>query len=62
MIDDMTTTVDVSSLPLVPKNPLPLWQLVKLVRRLDTGQEVHPVRSQERVPAHRCGDVSQRDA
>ncbi|MGE2689388.1 cytochrome P450 [Mycolicibacterium pulveris] len=36
----MTTTLDVSSLPLVPKNPLPFWQLVKLVRRLDTGQEV----------------------
>ena len=31
---------DVSSLPLTPKNPLPLRQLVKLVRRLDTGQEV----------------------
>src|SRR5689334_21740087 len=40
MIDDMSTTVDVSALPLVPKNPLPLRQLVKLVRRLDTGQEV----------------------
>jgi cytochrome P450 len=36
----MTTTADVSTLPLVPKNPLPIWQLVKLVRRLDTGQEV----------------------
>lgn len=34
------TTVDVGSLPLVPRNPLPLWQLAKLVRRLDTGQEV----------------------
>jgi cytochrome P450 len=40
MIDDMTATVDVSALPLVPKNPLPISQLVKLVRRLDTGQEV----------------------
>jgi cytochrome P450 len=40
MINDMTTTVDVSALPLVPKNPLPIRQLVKLVRRLDTGQEV----------------------
>ncbi|AMO63269.1 cytochrome P450 [Mycolicibacterium phlei] len=44
MIDDMsataTTTPDVQSLPLVPKNPLPVWQLVKLIRRLDTGQEV----------------------
>jgi len=36
----MTTTVDVGTLPLVPKNPLPFWQLVRLVRRLDTGQEV----------------------
>ncbi|WP_165614572.1 cytochrome P450 [Mycolicibacterium flavescens] len=36
----MTTTSDVSALPLVPKNPLPIRQLVKLVRRLDTGQEV----------------------
>lgn len=36
----MTTTVDVSALPLVPKNPLPIRQLVKLVRRLDTGQDV----------------------
>ena len=35
-----TEAVDVSALPLVPKNPLPLWQLAKLVRRLDTGQEV----------------------
>jgi cytochrome P450 len=40
MIVAMTTTLDVSALPLVPKNPLPMWQLVKLVRRLDTGQEV----------------------
>ncbi|RWA17979.1 cytochrome P450 [Mycolicibacterium elephantis DSM 44368] len=39
MIEAMTTTLDLSSLPLVPKNPLPFWQLVKLVRRLDTGQE-----------------------
>ena len=35
-----TETRDVSALPLAPKNPLPLWQLVKLVRTLDTGQEV----------------------
>jgi cytochrome P450 len=35
-----TEPVDVSALPLAPKNPLPLRQLVKLVRRLDTGQEV----------------------
>lgn len=40
MIDDMSTTIDVSALPLVPKNPLPIRQLAKLVRRLDTGQEV----------------------
>jgi cytochrome P450 len=33
-------TVDVSGLPLAPRNPLPLRQLVKLVRTLDTGQEV----------------------
>lgn len=31
---------DVRSLPLVPRNPLPLRELVKLVRRLDTGQDV----------------------
>ncbi|HEX9831796.1 MAG TPA: cytochrome P450 [Mycobacterium sp.] len=36
----MTTSLDVSALPLVPKNPLPIRQLVRLVRRLDTGQEV----------------------
>ncbi len=35
-----TEAIDVSALPLVPKNPLPLRQLVKLVRRLDNGQEV----------------------
>src|SRR5512139_2481223 len=40
MIDDMTAALDVSALPLAPKNPLPIWQLVKLVRQLDTGQEV----------------------
>src|ERR1700761_5797210 len=31
---------DVSALPLVPKNPLPLWQLLKGVRDLNTGQLV----------------------
>jgi len=36
----MVMTTDVSALPLAPKSPLPLRQLVKLVRRLDTGQEV----------------------
>ncbi len=36
----ITETLDVSALPLAPKNPLPLRQLVKLVRTLDTGQEV----------------------
>jgi cytochrome P450 len=35
-----TETLDVGALPLAPKNPLPLWQLVKLVRALDTGQEL----------------------
>jgi cytochrome P450 len=35
-----TETPDVSTLPLAPKNPLPYWQLVKLVRALETGQEV----------------------
>jgi len=40
MIDDMSTSVDVGALPLVPKNPLPISQLIQLVRRLDTGQEV----------------------
>ncbi|WP_163727562.1 cytochrome P450 [Mycolicibacterium psychrotolerans] len=34
------TTADVRSLPLAPRNPLPLRELVKLVRRLDTGQDV----------------------
>jgi cytochrome P450 len=39
---NLTTSeaIDVSSLPLTPRNPLPLRKLVKLVRRLDTGQEV----------------------
>jgi cytochrome P450 len=31
---------DVGTLPLVPRNPLSVRQLVKLVRRLDTGQEL----------------------
>jgi cytochrome P450 len=35
----MTTSGQVRSLPLAPRNPLPFWQLIKLVRRLDTGQE-----------------------
>jgi cytochrome P450 len=35
-----TEAIDVNSLPLAPRNPLPLRQLAKLVRRLDTGQEV----------------------
>jgi cytochrome P450 len=30
---------DVQSPPLAPRNPLPPWQLVTLLRRLDTGQE-----------------------
>jgi cytochrome P450 len=36
----MTIATDVRSLPLVPRNPLPLPQVVKAVRALDTGQEV----------------------
>jgi cytochrome P450 len=35
-------TPDVRSLPLAPKNPLPIWQLLKAVRNLDKGQE--PIR------------------
>ena len=35
-----TETLDVGALPLAPKNPLPLRRLVKLVRALDTGQEL----------------------
>ncbi|MDW5614169.1 MULTISPECIES: cytochrome P450 [Mycolicibacterium] len=37
---DTAAAPEVGSLPLVPRNPLPLWKLVQLVRRLDTGQEV----------------------
>lgn len=36
----MNSTLDIRTLPLAPKNPLPFWQLLKLVRRLDTGQVV----------------------
>jgi cytochrome P450 len=35
-----TEQSDVGALPLVPRNPLPIWQLVKAVRNLDAGQEV----------------------
>ncbi len=35
-----TSTTDVTLLPLVPRNPLPYRRLVKLVRTLDTGQEL----------------------
>ena len=35
-----TQTRGVGKLPLAPKNPLPLRQLVKLIRALDTGQEL----------------------
>ncbi len=35
-----TTSPDIRALPLAPRNPLPLWRLVTLVRSLDTGQEV----------------------
>ncbi|MCV7151476.1 cytochrome P450 [Mycolicibacterium pyrenivorans] len=37
--DEVAAAVDVARLPLAPRNPLPLRELVKLVRRLDTGQE-----------------------
>jgi cytochrome P450 len=30
----------VSALPMVPRNPLPIWKVVKAVRALDAGQEV----------------------
>ncbi|MGE0219775.1 cytochrome P450 [Mycolicibacterium sp.] len=36
----MTTTTDVASLPLAPRNPLSLRELVKAMRDLDTGQLV----------------------
>jgi cytochrome P450 len=36
----VTIATDVRALPLVPRNPLPLPQVVKAVRALDTGQEV----------------------
>jgi cytochrome P450 len=36
----MTETIDVSALPLAPKNPLPIGELLKAVRNLDRGQEV----------------------
>jgi cytochrome P450 len=36
----MTTETDVGALPLAPKNPLPLRQLLKAVRNLDKGQIV----------------------
>jgi cytochrome P450 len=35
-----TETTDVSALPLAPKNPLSIRQLVKAVRALDVGQEL----------------------
>jgi cytochrome P450 len=35
-----TEAVDVSALPVAPRNPLPLRQLLKLVRTLDAGQEL----------------------
>ncbi|NVN53218.1 cytochrome P450 [Mycolicibacterium hippocampi] len=35
-----TSTTDVTLLPLAPRNPLPYRRLVKLVRTLDTGQEL----------------------
>lgn len=40
MLDSATTPRSVRDLPLVPRNPLPILQLIKSVRTLDTGQEV----------------------
>src|SRR5215208_3499387 len=43
IVDAMVETSevpDVGALPLAPKNPLPLPQLVKAVRHLDSGQEL----------------------
>jgi cytochrome P450 len=40
-VSAMATTFDspdVGALPLAPKTPLPYWQLLKMVRALDTGQ------------------------
>jgi cytochrome P450 len=37
---EQATAPSLATLPLVPKNPLPLWKLVRSVRALDTGQEV----------------------
>jgi cytochrome P450 len=38
--DTIVATPDVEALPLVPKNPLSIGQLLKAVRNLDAGQEV----------------------
>ncbi len=38
--DTMVATPDVGALPLVPRNPLSIGQLLKAVRNLDAGQEV----------------------
>ena len=40
MNQTITEATDVSTLPLAPRNPLPIGQLVKAVRNLDAGQEV----------------------
>ena len=40
MSQTITEATDVSTLPLAPRNPLPIGQLVKAVRNLDAGQEV----------------------
>jgi cytochrome P450 len=37
---DTSAALDVSALPLVPKNPLPIWKVLKYARVLDTVQEV----------------------
>jgi cytochrome P450 len=36
----VVTGEGVRSLPLAPRNPLPIWRLLKAVRHLDAGQEV----------------------
>ncbi len=51
----MVAITDVSALPLAPKNPLPLRQLVKLVRSLDTGQEADTRRRRSRNADHSSG-------
>lgn len=37
---DEATGAALGSLPLAPRNPLPIWRLIKVLRSLDTGQDV----------------------